>query len=360
VVEMVTAYVIWYDFLRYLIFYPPVYQFIIIPGLIAALVVAIFIIWFERKAAARVQMRYGPYEISPRTGGATQLIADLIRYSFQEIIVPRTVDAAIYFAAPVAAVILSLMPLNAVPLTSNPAFWPIPMDYSLLVAVALTTLSPIFVIVMAWASNNKFSLIGGVRESFIVTAYELVAVLSMLSVAASMSTFNLVDIVEAQSGGLWYGLLNPPAFLAAFIATLMTTSGFPFEIPDAESEIVAGPYTEYSGLMYGLDMGAAYIKRWVFSVLMALVFLGGWAPYVPGTGFVLGYLVPSLIVSAKALVIMAVMSFLRAVYGRYRIDQALGVAWEILIPLAMAAFGVGLAEAYFHVYAHLGVMAVAG
>ncbi len=355
---MVTPYEIGYGILRYIIFYPPVYQFIIIPGLIAALVVAIFIIWFERKAAARVQMRYGPYEISPRTGGATQLIADLVRYSFQEIIVPRTVDAAIYFAAPVAAVVVSLLPLDAVPLTSDPAFWPIPMGYSLLLAVALSTLSPIFVLLMAWASNNKFSVIGGIRESFIVTAYELVAVLSLLSAASAMSTYNLVDIVEAQSSGLWYGLLNPLAFLTAFIATLMTTSGFPFEIPDAESEIVAGPYTEYTGLMYGLDMGAAYIKRWVFSVLMALVFLGGWAPYVPGQGFVLGYLVPSIIVSLKALVIMAIMSFLRAVYGRYRIDQALGIAWEILIPMSLAAVGIGFAEAYFHVYS--GVMAVAG
>ncbi len=358
---MVTAYKIGYDILRYIIFYPPIYQFIIIPGLIAALVVAIFIIWFERKAAARVQMRYGPYEISPRTGGSIQLLADLIRYSFQEIIVPRTVDVAIYFSAPVVAVILSLLPLDAIPLTSDPSFWPIPMGYSLLVAVALMTLSPIFVMLMAWASNNKFSVIGGVRESFIVTAYELVAVLSFLSAAAAMATYNLVDIVEAQSGGLWYGLLNPLAFLTAFVATLMTTSGFPFEIPDAESEIVAGPYTEYTGLMYGLDMGAAYIKRWAFSVMMALVFLGGWAPYVPGPGFVLGYLVPSLIVSAKALVLMAVMSFLRAVYGRYRIDQALGIAWEILMPMALAALGIGFADAYFHVYVHaVGVMGVAG
>ncbi|MGC8555926.1 MAG: NADH-quinone oxidoreductase subunit NuoH [Conexivisphaera sp.] len=355
-----SAYEVAHWILRYVIFYPPVYQFIIIPGLVAALVVAVFIIWFERKAAARVQMRYGPYEISPRTGGATQLIADLIRYSFQEIIVPRTVDAALYFAAPVTVVILSLLPLDAVPLTSNPAFWPIPMDYSLLLAVALATLSPIFVLVMSWASNNKFSVIGGVRESFIVTAYELVAVLSLLSAAAATSTYNLVDIVRAQSGGLWFGLLDPIAFLTAFVATLMTTSGFPFEIPDAESEIVAGPYTEYSGLMYGLNMGAAYIKRWVFSVLMALVFLGGWAPYEPGSGFVAGYLIPSLIVSVKALIIMAVMSFLRAVYGRYRIDQALGIAWEILMPLALAALGVGLAEAYFHVYAYAGVITVAG
>ncbi len=350
---MVTAAQVAYDvgwgILHYIIFYPPLYQLIIIPGLIAALVVVIFIIWFERKAAARVQMRYGPWEISPRTGGATQLIADLIRYTFQEIIVPRTVDFMSYIIAPNAAVIFSILPLVAVPMTSVSQYWPIPMDFSLLIAVALSTLSPIFVVMMSWASNNKFAVVGGVRESFIIVAYELIAVISLLAVVPLVSTFNLVDIVQVQMGGRWLGLLNPIALLDAFIAVIMSTSAFPFEIPDSESELVAGPYTEYSGLMYGLNMGAGYIRRWTLSVLITLVFLGGWAPYRPGPGVVAGYLVPSLIVVAKAVVVMAIMSFLRSVYGRYRLDQALSLAWEVLIPMAIAAFGISIAETYFGV-----------
>ncbi|MDP8002671.1 MAG: NADH-quinone oxidoreductase subunit NuoH [Caldisphaera sp.] len=330
-----------------IIFYPPVYQFLIIPGLIAALLVALFIIWFERKAAAFVQMRYGPWEIAPKIGGAIQLVADLTRYALQEIIVPETVDQLPYILSPIVMIILSLMPLEAIPLTSVKPYFPIPMGYSLLIAVAISTLSPLFVIIMSWASNNKFSLVGGVRESFIITAYELIAVLGFLTVAAMTHTFNMVSIVNTQMSGKWLGLLNPIALLVVFIAILMSTSGFPFEIPDSESEIVAGPYTEYTGLLYGLNMGGAYIRRWVFSVLMVLVFLGGWAPYHPTPGIITGYFVPSLIVSIKALIVMAIMSFLRTVYGRYRMDQALGIAWEILIPLALVAFGIGLAEAYF-------------
>ena len=342
-------YDIGWGLLHYIIFYPPVYQFVILPGLLVALVVVIFIIWFERKAAARVQMRYGPLEISPRTGGATQLIADLIRYTVQEIIVPATVDVLPYILAPNIAVVLSLLPMVAVPLTSIKAYWPYPMDYSLLVAVALSTLSPIFVVMLSWASNNKFSVVGGVRESFVIVAYELIAVISLLSVTPLAGSFNLVKIVDLQSKVVWFGLLNPIALLTGFIAVLMSTSGFPFEIPDSESELVAGPFTEYSGLMYGLNMGAAYIRRWAFSVLLTLVFLGGWAPYVPSPGLLTGYVIPSLIVTVKAVIVMAIMSFLRAVYGRYRLDQALSLAWEVLIPLSLAAFGISLAEAYFGV-----------
>jgi NADH-quinone oxidoreductase subunit H len=352
--DMVTAAKVFSDIgwglFHYIIFYPPVYQFIIIPGLVAALVIVVFMIWFERKAAARVQMRYGPLEISPRTGGAPQLIADLIRYTVQELIIPSAADFFAFIVAPNAMLILSLLPMVAVPMTSISEYWPIPMGYSLLIAVALSTLAPIFTVVMAWASNNKFSVLGGVRESFIIVAYELIAVISLLSVVPLLHTFNLVDIVNYQMNGIWLGLLNPIALLDLFIAILMSTSGFPFEIPDSETELVAGPFTEYSGLIYGINMGGGYIRRWAFSVLMTLVFLGGWAPYRPGPGILLGYFVPSLIVVVKATIVMAIMSFLRAVYGRYRLDQALSLAWEVLIPLAFAAFGISVAEAFFGVH----------
>ncbi|MEB3691988.1 MAG: NADH-quinone oxidoreductase subunit NuoH [Caldisphaeraceae archaeon] len=330
-----------------IIFYPPVYQFLIIPGLITAIIIAIFIIWFERKAAAYVQMRYGPWEIAPKIGGAIQLLADLTRYAMQEIITPQTVDTLQYLLAPIVMVVLALLPLEAVPLTSVKPYFPIPSGYSLLVAVAFTTLSPLFITMMGWASNNKFSITGSVRESFMITSYELISVLGLLTAAAMTRSYDLVKIVNLQMSGKWLGLINPIALFVVFIAVLMSTSGFPFEIPESESELVAGPFTEYSGLLYGLNMGGAYIRRWVFSILITLVFLGGWAPYRPTPGVITGYFVPSLIVSLKAVVIMGIMSFLRSVYGRYRLDQALGIAWEILIPLALLAFGIGLAEAYF-------------
>ncbi len=334
-----------------LIFWPPIYQFIIIPGLVAALIVVISIIWFERKTAARVQMRYGPWEVSPRLAGYLQLFADLIRYSFQEVIIPKTVDVLPFLLSPLVALTLSLMPVVALPVSPLNWTWPISMKYSVLIASALSTLSPIFVVAMGWASNNRFSTIGSMRESFLITAYELSALIAFFSVVATTHSFNFVDIVNAQAHGKWFGLLNPIALLAAFIAVLISTSAFPFEISDAENEIVAGPFTEYSGLMYGVNMGSAYIKRWAMSVIIVLLFLGGWRPYIPpaNAGLVLGYLVPSLIVSAKAVIVMAIMSFLRAVYGRYRIDQALHLSWKYIFALSLIGFGLGILEGYLGV-----------
>ncbi len=331
-----------------IITWPPLWQLVVL-GLIVPLAIVVFILWFERKTAARVQRRIGPLHVSPKLAGGLQLFADLMRYAFQEIIVPVTADRGIFIAAPLAALILTIVPVLAIPFTNLPQYWPIPMEYSLLIAAALTTVSPIFLVVAGWASNNKFSIIGGMREAFMITAYELVAILSLLSAAAMTGSFNLVTIVEAQRQTLWFAILNPLAFLAAFIAVLMSTSGFPFEIPESEHEVVAGPFTEYSGLLYGVNMGAAYIKRFVLSLLIAVVFLGGWSPVNPGEGFISGYLIPSIVVIVKATILMAIFSFFRAVYGRYRLDQALDLAWKILFPLALAGFGLGLFEYYLGV-----------
>lgn len=335
----------WLHALIEIIIWPPIWQLIVL-GLIAPLAVVIGILWFERKTAARVQRRFGPLQIAPRIGGAIQLIADLVRYSFQEIIIPRTVDKGVFILAPLTALVLSILPVVAMPFTSISRWWPIPMQYSVLISLALTTVSAIFLVAAGWASNNKFSIIGGMREAYMITAYELMIILSILSASAMTMSYNFVDIVQAQAGWKWFIILNPIAFLAVFIGVLMATSGFPFEIPESENELVAGPYTEYSGLLYGINMGAAYIKRFVYSLLITLAFLGGWLPYQPGPGFISGYLIPSIVVIVKATILMAIFSFLRAVYGRYRLDQALDFAWKILFPLALAGFGLGLLEAY--------------
>ncbi|MCE4610187.1 MAG: NADH-quinone oxidoreductase subunit NuoH [Desulfurococcales archaeon] len=328
-----------------IITWPPLWQLVVL-GLLIPLGVVVFILWFERKTAARVQRRIGPYHVSPKIAGGLQLIADLMRYMFQEVIIPKTVDKFPFIVAPLAALILSIVPVVAIPFTSIEAYFPIDMSYSLIISLALLTLSPLFIILSGWASNNKFSVIGGMREAYLITAYELVAVLAFLSAGAITGSFNLVDIVEAQSGVKWFIILNPLAFAAAFIGVLLSTSGFPFEIAESEHEVVAGAFTEYSGLVYGMNMGAAYLKRMIFSIMIAVVFLGGWQPYTPGEGFIAGYLVPSIVILVKATILMMIFSFFRAVYGRYRLDQALDIAWKILFPLAVLGFGLGLLEAY--------------
>ena len=327
--------------------WPPVWQVLVI-GFLGSLVIAVLAVWFERKAAARVQRRLGPYWASPRLGGLLHLIADMVRYAFQYPIIPRTVDLIPFLAAPIAGMVIALLPLAVVPFTSNPAYWPLPpsaMEYSLLIALAIVTLPPIFIIAAGWASNNPFAVIGGVREAFIIVAYELIAILGFLGAAASTGTFNLVAIVEAQGGIIWLAILNPLAFLAAFIAIVMSTSAFPFEIPESEPEVVAGPFTEYSGLLYALNMGGAYMRRFALSIILALTFLGGWYPLVPGEGLLMGYILPSVVVVVKAVIVVLAISFLRAVYGRYRLDQALDLAWKILLPMALAGIALGLFEA---------------
>ncbi|MEB3779799.1 MAG: NADH-quinone oxidoreductase subunit NuoH [Desulfurococcales archaeon] len=333
------------EVLASIVFYPPIYQLVIV-GLIVTLGVVIIILWFERKATARVQRRLGPYHVAPKLAGMPQLLADLLRYAFQEIIIPRTVDRGVFITAPIIATVLSILPIAVVPFTSIPDYWPIPMDYSVLVALAISTVSPIFLVLAGWASNNKFSIIGGVREAFIITAYELIAILSILSVSAATLSFNFIDIVNVQMNTAWFIVLNPIAFMAAFLAVLMSTSGFPFEIPESENEVVAGPFTEYSGILYGLNMGAAYMKRFAFSIILAVAFLGGWSPLTPGEGILYGYLLPSIVVIIKAFILMMVFSFLRSVYGRYRLDQALQGAWRLVFPMALIGFGIGIIEAY--------------
>ena len=332
-----------------IITWPPLWQLVVL-GLIVPLLVVIYILWFERKTAARVQRRIGPLHVSPKIAGGLQLLADLIRYAFQEIIIPKTVDKAAFISAPLIALILSILPVVGVPFTDKPEWFPIPMEYSLLVVLALVTLSPIFIIVAGWASNNKFSIIGGVREAFMITAYELIIIISVASTGVAVGSYNIVDIVHAQTGGKLLGLLNPITFFTAFVGVLLATSGFPFEIPESEHEVVAGAFTEYSGLMYGINMGAAYLKRMVYSIVLSVVFLGGWLPYTPGEGFVSGYLIPSIIVMVKATILMMIFSFLRAVYGRYRLDQALDLAWKIIFPLAAIGFGLSLFEAYLGIF----------
>ncbi len=323
----------------YIIAYPPLWQVLIV-GFTGSLLVAMIAIWFERKAAARVQRRIGPYWASPRLGGFMIIVADMIRYVTQAVIIPGTVDKVAFIVTPVALLVITVMPIAFIPLSPHELYWPVAsMEYSLLIALALTTLPPLLTALLGWASNNKFSVIGSLRESYVITAYELVAVLAILSAAASTLSFNIVNIVEAQQPLKWLAILNPLAFLAAFLAVLMSTSAFPFEIPESEHEVVAGPYTEYSGILYALNMGGGYIRRFIYSMIIALVFLGGWAPYTPGSDPLTGLIVPSLIVLVKATVILLAMSFLRAVYGRYRLDQALDAAWRLALPLALLGLG---------------------
>ncbi|MEM2542462.1 MAG: complex I subunit 1 family protein, partial [Candidatus Korarchaeum sp.] len=239
-----------------------------------------------------------------------------------------------FLMTPVLLFGLSYLPLVAIPV--SPTYYAFRSDVSLLIVLALTTLAPIFTVVMGWASNNKFSLIGGVREGYLAISYEIPIFLSALSMAILYNSLDLVEIAEAQRG-LWGVFLNPIAAINMLLLMYMSTSRFPFEIPEAESEIVAGPYTEYSGIIYGLVMGASYVKLYVLSLVYSILFLGGWNP-LPSTD----PLVAGAVLFSKAFLLVALGAFLRAVYPRFRIDQAIGICWKIAFPLSLISIIISL------------------
>lgn len=314
---------------------------LIYPGLISAFAVLLFIIWFERKLAAKVQLRYGPLYVLKQLGGAIQLVADLLRYLFAEPIVPDRADRLAFIFGPILLFASSYIATVAIPVSYN--FYAFRSEISLLVVLGLTTLAPAFNLVIGWGSNNKFGLIGGLREGYLITADEIPIFVSALAMAVLYGTMDLVRMVELQSEWLWGIALNPLAALTFFVLMLLSTSRFPFEIVEAESEIVMGPFTEYSGILYGLTMGASYVKLYVLSLLFAILFLGGWEP-VPPLEFPGSWLIlPAAVLFLKALVIMCLSVFMRAVYPRYRIDHALRLAWHYLFPASIASVFLSLA-----------------
>jgi NADH-quinone oxidoreductase subunit H len=336
--------------LEYVIFYPSFFNMIIFPGLIVGGLFILFVIWFERKIAARVQMRVGPYYVS-RFGGIAQLLADAIRIALQEIIVPAGVNPTLYAIAPALPLIFAFLPMAFLPMSVIPqsgsvfsphfkAFYDpnvgmgivaaVPTEYSLIAVLAIEAAYPIFVILQAWATNNRFALVGAVREAYISVAYDVLLLMSIIAIAIEYHTLDVAKIVQSGIPG---AVANPLAALLFFVGMIMATSRFPFEIVEAESELVTGPATEYSGLLFLLAMAGSYFGTYVYALYFSAVFLGGWYPLTGLPGMVLLF--------AKAALIVLFSVFLRSVYGRYRIDQALRNSWRVLFPVALASIVLG-------------------
>ncbi len=304
---------------------------LIFPGLITVLIVLLGLIWFERKLTAKVQMRYGPYYILKPLGGVIQLMADLIRYLFQEFIIPRASDKKVFVIAPIMLFTLTLLPVVAIPISSTYAA--VHSDLTMLLVPTLATLAPLVVIIIGWSSNNKYSFIGSLREGYLVMSYEIPMFLSVLAMAVAYNSLSLIQIVQQQTGIEWGFIINPLAAVVFFGALLMTSSRFPFDISEAESEIVVGPYTEYSGIFFIFCLGAPYIKLYVYSLFFSEVFLGGWNPLIWPINA--SPILSGLVVLIKAGVVMALAVFMRTVFGRFRIDQALKLGWHRLFVLSI-------------------------
>ncbi len=312
---------------------------IVFPGLLTLLVVLLGLIWIERKLTAKVQMRYGPLYILKHLGGAIQMVADLTKYMFSEFIVPKESDKRVFIFAPILFFTLVLLPIIAIPLSST--YVAVNSDLTMLLVPTLGTLAPVAVLLVGWASNNKYSFIGSLREGYMMISYEIPMFISILAMAVAYNSLNLIDAVQKQTGIMWGVVLNPLAAVTFFGSLLMTASRFPFDISEAESEIVVGPYTEYSGIFFIFCLGAPYVKLYVLSLFFSEVFLGGWNPlFWPLTA---SPILSGLAVLVKAAIIMGVSIFMRTIYGRYRLDQALQLGWHKLFVLSLLSVALSLA-----------------
>ncbi|KXB04875.1 NADH dehydrogenase [candidate division MSBL1 archaeon SCGC-AAA261O19] len=323
-----------FDWIIDIILSPEVFIPLVFPGLLTVTLTLLGIIWLERKLTAKVQLRYGPLYVTRRLGGILQLLADGIKFLFSEQIIPRTVDKLAFLLGPLLLFTFSILPIIGIPLSASYAA--ITSDLSLLIVVALLVIGPIFFLMISWASNNKFSSIGGLREGYLIISYEIPIIISILAMAVLYHSLDLIEIAESQSG-VWGILVNPLAALVFLIAALIATGGFPYEIGEAESEIVAGYGSEYGSILYATIMGAGYLRQYVMSLLFTIVFLGGWNPvpgFIPNSG-----IFPGVLIFLKSLLVMGLLVFFRSVYPRYRVDQAVRIGWQKLFVLSMVSIG---------------------
>ena len=306
-----------------------VLRLVIAVGLAVFLVLngALAQIFLERKIQAVMQDRIGPYHTGPF--GLLQTVADAIKLLSKEDIRARLTDAPFFLAAP--AIVFSPMLASFVVLPFGPDFLGANLSVGLLYLTTLGSMTVLGVVIAGWASNNKYSLMGGLRSAGQLISYEVPQILALVTVVLYVGSLSMVDITNSQPGLLVNVVVLPFAFVTYLIAALAETNRNPFDLPEAESELVAGFLTEYSGMRWGIFFVAEYGEVTVVSAIMATLWFGGW--HGPGVDAVpiLGVLWFTL----KTYVFVLLFMWIRATLPRLRIDQLMGFCRKVLIPLAL-------------------------
>lgn len=296
-------------------------QLFLFPGFIYVLVSALMLMYFERKIIARIHMRRGPYYVGK--AGILQTLADLLKLMFKEVIVPKTASKWVLLGVPTLMLILSWAPLAVIPYDSW--YYVSRFNVSLLFVFAALSVFPFLGMLLGWGSGSKYSLIGGYRGASQQIAYELPLFLSALIPAFFAGSLDLWDIAAAQSK-IWFGVLHPLAAILFFIAMLAELERIPFDIPEAESELVFGWKTDLSGIYFGFSIFAGYTLLFAESSFFVTLFLGGWnGPFLPGW----------LWFFIKVAFVLFIMFWIRAAQPRYRMDQLLSMGWKKLVPFAI-------------------------
>ncbi len=288
--------------------------------------------WLERKLTARVQLRIGPLYSSP-AGGILQMFADIVKLLFKELSIPDGADRFFFIMSPVTALVIGGALLGLIPFA--PGIQIADIQVGLPVFLAIVTLSPTLVLLAGWSANSKFPFIGGLRALFQQTAYEIPLWLSTLGVVMVTGTLSLSGIVQYQQSNGW---LIVPQILGAVLFIVTSTAEMerlPFDLPEAESEIMLGWQAEYPGPLFMLVQSPAFVKLYAFSALFTTLYLGGYLGPAP--------IPPIVWFFAKTLVIIIAIMLFRSTFPRVRIDQLLRQGWTTLFTLAI----VNIAIAYF-------------
>ena len=299
------------------------------------LMIVIFLIWLERKVIARMQDRIGPNRVGGRYG-ILQTVADVIKLLVKESIIPAGADKAAYWLAPFLTVIAALMIWAVMPFA--PGVIGVDLDIGVFYVLAISSASVVALLLAGWGSNNKYALLGAFRAVAQMVSYEVPMILSLLVpilLARSMST---VDIVDAQV--IPYILVVPLAAVIFMISALAETGRTPFDLLEAESEIVAGFHVEYGGMMFGMFFLAEFISTLFMSGFFTTIFLGGYRFFglenlVIGDGWAVGHLLGLVVFFVKMFAVYFVFIWIRGTWPRVRVDQILNFNWKFLVPLSL-------------------------
>jgi len=289
----------------------------------------VVLIYMLRKVLGRLHIRMGPMELGPR--GMFQTLADVFKLLAKEDVTPANVDKALYIIAPALVFVPSLLAYAAIPFSGDLVI--ADFDLGLLLTFAVISLVPLGVVAAGWSSANKWSLLGGMRSVAQQVSYEVPMLLAALPPVMIAGSLNLGDIVRAQDP-LWFWLPCFPALVIYYIAGLVETNQTPFDMSEAESELVSGFATEYSSMKFGLLFLSEFSNSFIFAAMLVTLFFGGWrVPFVPVDA--MGNWA-AVVFIAKVYLAIAILMWIRGTLPRVRIDQLLAMGWKVLLPAALA------------------------
>ena len=308
------------------IFFDQVYRILFL--LVPVLVSVAMVVWLDRRVWAFVQKRQGPNVVGPF--GLLQTIADALKYIFKEIIIPSSSNKVIFILAPIVTMTLALIAWAVIPFSASQVLADI--NVGILYLFAVSSLGVYGIIMGGWASNSKYPFLGAIRSAAQMVSYEVSIGVIIINVLLCVGSLNLNDIVIAQQN-LWFVIPLFPMFVIFFISALAETNRPPFDLPEAEAELVAGYQTEYSGMMYAMFWLGEYANILLMCAMGAILFLGGWLSPLEIYPFTL---VPGPVwLVLKILLLFLLFALVKAIVPRYRYDQLMRLGWKVFLPISL-------------------------